>query len=126
MDKILKENFKEGWHEHEGPSSGWKSSDVAAYLEQNKHITVLSSHTALLPVPKLPNTTIYPIIFIRHPIDRIRSIYEFERKQIAETEGAIKAKELDLAGYIEWRLSRKGIERLGIFIHVGWLFTIRK
>ena len=108
LDKILKENFKEGWHEHEGPSSGWKSSDVAAYLEQNKHITVLSSHTALLPVPELPNTTIYPVIFIRHPIDRIRSIYEFERKQIAETEGAIKAKELDLAGYIEWRLSRKG------------------
>jgi hypothetical protein len=108
LDKILKENFKEGWHEHEGPSSGWKSTDVAAYLEQNKHITVLSSHTALLPVPELPNTTIYPVIFIRHPIDRIRSIYEFERKQIAETEGAIKAKELDLAGYIKWRLSRKG------------------
>jgi hypothetical protein len=108
VDKILKENFKEGWHEHEGPSSGWKSSDVAAYLEKNKHIKALSSHTALLPVPEIPNTTIYPIIFIRHPIDRIRSIYDFERKQIAETEGAIKAKELDLAEYIKWRLSRKG------------------
>jgi hypothetical protein len=108
LDKTLKENFKEGWHEHEGPSSGWKSSDVATYLQENKQIQVLSSHTALFPVPELPNTTIHPVIFVRHPIDRIRSIYEFEHKQLAETEGAIKAKELDLVGYIKWRLSRKG------------------
>lgn len=124
LDKILKENFKEGWHEYEGPSSGWKSCDVATYLEQNKYIKVLSSHTALLPVPEIPNTTIYPIIFIRHPIDRIRSIYEFERKQIAETEGAIKAKELDLVGYIKWRLSRNGDRTIRNFQCYRFSFAI--
>lgn len=108
VDKILKQHFKDGWAEHEGPGAGWKSENVGDYLVKHPAIKMLSSHTALLPVPELPNTVIYPIIFIRHPIDRIRSIYEFEHKQIAETEGAIMAKKTDLAGYINWRLDRKG------------------
>lgn len=108
LDHILKENFKEGWHEHEGPGPGWRAEDVTEYLIQHPEIVVLSSHTALLPPPELPNTTVYPVIFIRHPIDRIRSIYEFERKQTADTEGARMAKQTDMAGYIKWRLGRKG------------------
>ena len=108
LDHILKQNFKHGWHEHEGPGPGWRAEDVTSYLQQHPEIVVLSSHTALLPQPVLPDTTIYPIIFIRHPLDRIRSIYEFERKQIADTEGARMAKETDMTGYIKWRLHRKG------------------
>ncbi|NEX23237.1 sulfotransferase family 2 domain-containing protein [Thiorhodococcus mannitoliphagus] len=108
LDQILKQNFKDGWHEHEGPGPGWRSEDVTEYLRQHPEILVLSSHTALLPAAVLPDTTVYPIIFIRHPIDRIRSVYEFERKQIADTEGSRVAKEVDMAGYIKWRLSRKG------------------
>lgn len=108
LDHTLKENFGDGWHEHEGPGPGWRAEDVTEYLRQNPEIVVLSSHTALLPPPELLNATVYPVIFIRHPIDRIRSIYEFERKQIADTLGARMAKEVDLAGYIRWRLQRKG------------------
>ena len=108
LDHILKQNFKTGWYEHEGPGAGWRVEAVTEYLQQHPEIVVLSSHTALLPLPVLPNTTIYPIIFIRHPIDRIRSIYEFERKQNAETEGARVAKQTDITGYIQWRLNRKG------------------
>ena len=108
LDHILKQNFKTGWYEHEGPGAGWRVDAVTEYLQQHPEIVILSSHTALMPIPVLPNTTIYPIIFIRHPIDRIRSIYEFERKQNADTEGARVAKQTDLAGYIKWRLNRKG------------------
>lgn len=106
IDHTLKKNFKQSWREHEDSNTGWSTIDIANYLKENQDIVVLSSHTALLPLPVLPNTTIYPIIFIRHPIDRIRSVYEFEHKQIADTEGAIMAKKVDMAGYIEWRLSR--------------------
>ncbi len=108
LDLILKQNFTAGWCEHEGPGPGWRAENVTEYLMQNPEIVVLSSHTALLPTPVLPNATVHPIIFVRHPIDRIRSIYEFERKQIAETDGARMAKETDIVGYIRWRLHRKG------------------
>lgn len=108
LDQILKTNFPNGWQEREGPGIGWSAPDVAGYLKQHPHIRVLSSHTALLPPPELPDCFVYPILFIRHPIDRIRSIYEFEVKQVADTSGARKAKETDLAGYIKWRLHCKG------------------
>jgi len=108
LDSILKENFGKGWREQEGHGAGWPAADVTAYLRQHPEIVVLSSHTALLPAPALSNATTYPVIFVRHPLDRIRSIYEFERKQLADTEGARKAKETDMAGYIAWRLNRTG------------------
>ena len=108
LDHILKANFKDDWHEQEGPGTGWRVSGVEEYLQQHPEIAVLSSHTALLPVPQLSNTTIYPILFIRHPIDRVRSIYEFERRQTANTEGARLAKETDISGYIQWRMERTG------------------
>jgi len=105
IDQILKENFKGEWLEHEGSDFNWKPYDIADFLKQNKNIKALSSHTANLPLPEIDDATIYPIIFVRHPIDRIRSIYEFERKQIAFTEGSKMAKILDLKDFIQWRLS---------------------
>ncbi|MEW6133628.1 MAG: hypothetical protein AB1591_10780 [Pseudomonadota bacterium] len=108
LDQILKQNFKTGWLEQEGPNPGWRPESIAEFIQQHPEILVLSSHTALLPPPVLPGLTVYPIVFVRHPIDRIRSIYEFERKQIAETDGARMAKQTDLAGYIKWRLNRPG------------------
>lgn len=108
LDHILKENFGDGWREQEGQGFDWHVEEIEDYLRANPDVTVLSSHTALLPPPKLPNTVVYPIIFIRHPIDRVRSIYEFERRQTGDTRGAHMAKQLDLAGYVNWRLYRGG------------------
>lgn len=108
VDKILKANFGSAWREKEGAGSGWLSEQVAVYLQNNPEIQVLSSHTALMPVPVLPECEIFPIIFLRHPIDRVRSIYEFERKQQADTEGAKMAKRTDIQGFVRWRLGRNG------------------
>jgi hypothetical protein len=107
LDQSLMANFMEGWHTHEGKETGWESGDVCDYLVAHDEVLALSSHTALFPVPNIKDTTIYPIIFIRHPIDRVRSIYDFERKQTDVTEGSGMAKILDLCGFVEWRLSRK-------------------
>lgn len=106
LDQSLMANFIEGWHAHEGEATEWESGDVTDYLVAHDEIVVLSSHTALLPVPNIKDAIIYPIIFIRHPIDRVRSIYDFERKQTDMTEGSRMAKILDLCGFVEWRLSR--------------------
>jgi ankyrin repeat protein len=42
---------------------------------------------------------------MRHPIDRIASAYEFERRQGGSSFGAVLAKNTDLSGYIETRLA---------------------
>jgi hypothetical protein len=107
VDATLRENFGNGWVARERPPMGRLLSEaVGKIIEDDPEIVVLSSHTALMPPPDVPVCTIVPIVFVRHPLDRLRSIYEFERRQTEETLGATMAKRLDIAGYLGWRLER--------------------
>ncbi len=124
LNLFFKKNFEGKWHEHEGSGSGWRSEDVAELLRERLDIVVLSSHKALLPSPEIPGAKVLPVIFVRHPLDRIRSIYEFERRQVADTEGALMAKETDLSGYIRWRLHRKGDRSIRNFQSYRFAFGI--
>jgi hypothetical protein len=108
LDSALRAHFKDAWHEREGPGPGWLSDGIAAFIAAHPRIVVLSTHTGLLPVPAVPGVTVHPLIFLRHPLDRVRSIYDFESKQDAETEGARVARTTDLKGYVSWRVTRKG------------------
>ena len=102
VDKILKRNFGDRWstQEFKGPRRHNKEA-IAGFLKHNPNVDALSSHTARLPPPDVEGLTIIPIVFVRHPIDRLRSAYEFERKQNANTLGARLAKQHDLKGYLE-------------------------
>lgn len=107
VDVVLKRNFPDTWANGESARAGWPTHDVSKFLMERSDVQVLSSHTALLPVPVLPETICYPVIFLRHPIDRIRSMFDFERAQEGESEGAKQAKALDFGGYVRWRLNRE-------------------
>src|SRR5437868_7618552 len=72
------------------------------------HSAALSSHTLLLPPPEIPEAEIIPVIFIRHPLDRLKSAYLFEREQRADTVGVRLARENDFAGYLRARLEIPG------------------
>ncbi|MEM7491949.1 MAG: sulfotransferase family 2 domain-containing protein [Pseudomonadota bacterium] len=107
VDRILQNNFGEGeWAEIEGPDN--KKLDPAPLVEfirENPALKAVSSHTAVVSVPEYDDIELLPIFFVRHPIDRIRSAYDFERKQDADTPGAKRAKEGDFESYLDWRLS---------------------
>jgi hypothetical protein len=107
VDTILRRNFGTRWatREYERQTAGAMAASVRALLLDQPEIMALSSHTLPLPPPELPGVEIFPIIFIRHPLDRIKSAYTFEREQRADTEGARLAKQLDFAGYIRARLA---------------------
>jgi hypothetical protein len=106
VDATLQENFGARWVEREQtPPSGFTAGAVARIIRAEPEIIALSSHSAQLPAPIVVDCTIVPVVFVRHPLDRLRSIYEFERRQVADTPGAQKAKQLDLTGYLEWRLT---------------------
>ena len=108
LDRALRAHFKEAWHEREGAGAGWRSADIGAFISDHPEFRVLSTHTGLFPVPVVPGVTVHPLIFLRHPLDRVRSIYDFESKQVADTEGARVARNTDLKGYVAWRVLRTG------------------
>lgn len=105
-DSILKRNFGDAWAEIEGP--GRKKLDPEPLLEfirSRPDLKAVSSHTAVVTLPKVNDLEFIPMCFIRHPIDRIRSAYDFERKQVAETPGSIQAKKGSFKDYMDWRLA---------------------
>lgn len=72
----------------------------------NPQLRALSSHQARLPVPTSDQVTFHPLLLLRHPLDRVGSVYAFERRQPHDSVsiGAPVARESDLAGYVRWRL----------------------
>jgi hypothetical protein len=112
VDAILKANFANRWvtREFNGPQTAILAQ-VSDWLGQEKDAVAFSSHTATLPPPKIEDVEIYPIIFIRHPIDRIASAYYFEKKQISDNPSAILAKNTDLSGYIDAHLAHGNISQ---------------
>ncbi|MDD5274976.1 MAG: hypothetical protein PHR16_02715 [Methylovulum sp.] len=106
VDALLKANFPKQWVTKEfNGHYPVNVTQVTQWIQQEKDAMAFSSHTALLPPPSLPDIQLFPIIFIRHPIDRIASAYAFERTQGSPTFGSVLARHTTLAGYIEVNLT---------------------
>jgi hypothetical protein len=80
-----------------------------AYLKQfildNPNLKAISSHHLCNPLPKSDEFTCIPVYFVRNPIERIISVYNFERKQKKGSLGAEMASKLSLNDYIRWRMT---------------------
>ncbi len=107
VDALLKNNFPGRWVTREFNSVRHDANiaQVSQWIQQEKHAVAFSSHTAMLPPPDLEGVEFFPIVFVRHPIDRIASAYAFECKQEGDSFGAVLARNTNLAGYIDVRLS---------------------
>ena len=107
VDAILGRNFADRWvnTEFPPPNNVDHQEAIRLFIRDNPRLEAISSHTLMLPVPRIDGVAVFPILFVRHPLDRIKSAYEFERKQDATTVGALIAKEQDFAGYIRSRLA---------------------
>lgn len=109
LDAAFKENFSEEkgeWVTKEFSGQPRKNrQELNEWIIKNSQAKCFSSHTAIFPVPEIEGIKIIPIIFIRHPIDRIASAYSFEKKQGGDGFGPVLARNTTLAGYIETRLA---------------------
>lgn len=103
VDAILRQNFPGRWltREFNGQDN---HGAVADWIRGHPGAAAYSSHTAQLPLPVIDGVEIFPIVFLRHPLDRIRSAYLFEKAQVSDSHGAKLAKTTDLSGYIRARL----------------------
>jgi hypothetical protein len=110
VDVILKHNFGSAWNEIEFPKSNQESNSqlVREWIVKEQHrISAFSSHTAIFPLPILDNIVLLPIVFLRHPIIRLWSVYKFERKHRQVLNSSIKlAQEQDFAGYLNYQLDQ--------------------
>jgi hypothetical protein len=109
VDEVLKGNFGDRWANAEFPTRRRQPNVhlIEEWLVEHPQVQALSSHTALFPLPRLEALRIAPVIFVRHPLDRIHSAYEFERRQNADTPGARLAREADFAAYVRARLDKR-------------------
>ncbi len=109
LDETLKKNFpNDEWVTKEFPANHVKNRQmVKEWIVNNPQAKCFSSHTAFLHIPEIEGVNVIPVIFMRHPIDRIVSAYSFEKKQGGDTFGAVLARNTSLSGYIETRLSIK-------------------
>lgn len=75
------------------------------YLAGHSSLDALSSHWLPLPLDlrELPVRPL-PLVMLRHPIERMASVYAFERRQEVDHPGTRRAREGSLQDYVAWRL----------------------
>lgn len=110
FDSMLEATFGERWANFDKPQAAAyiTPSEMAEFIVSHPNLAAVSSHHAVLPLPEIPGVTILPALFLRHPLDRARSVYDFERRQGMEagpvSKGAEQAMKLSFADYLRWRL----------------------
>lgn len=107
LDWALKRNFQEDFCDHRDDNEmrQGKSEYLEQFLHDNPNVKAISSHH-LCDTSQVKSIRIIPLYLVRHPIERIISVYNFERQQDADTPGAIAAKEKSLIEYVNWRMQK--------------------
>ncbi len=83
------------------------AEDLVDFVSANPAVAAITSHQMKMPLPDLPGVRFVPVVFLRHPIDRILSVYRFDRRRGPVTPDATVASEHDLAGYVRVQLDRR-------------------
>jgi hypothetical protein len=105
FDWALQRNFGNGFCDHRDDDlmGRYGASYLAQYLLDNPGISAISSHH-LCDTSAIEGIDIIPVYILRHPIERILSVYNFERKQDSSSPGAIAAKKYNFKDYVQWRM----------------------
>lgn len=116
---ALRSAFAQRFREYDSafPRGRLSPAELADFVAEHPEVDAISSHQAILPPPEIPGRRTLGSILIRQPLARIRSMYEFEQRQEADTPGADKAKETNLKGYVEWRLATYPVAICNFQVH---------
>jgi hypothetical protein len=102
IDIALRQYFGNRWAEFEGDHAHdlKTSAHLREFLRHNPNIQAVSSHLAR---PPTPHSNTIPIIFLRRPLARARSVYEFTRRDPSQPFREATAG--TFSEYLEWALS---------------------
>jgi hypothetical protein len=109
VDALLRQSFPESWEqrEFEGNKAEIKLQTMQ-WFKTSDNLIAFSSHTAIYSKLMDNVRSFLPIIFVRQPLDRIESVFEFERRQGDNSFGSNLARENDLVDYI---MKRNRVDR---------------
>lgn len=97
FDRILTRNFGEGHLCFDGPFPYFSinQQELLKVIQRNPSVVAFSSHQITLPVPTALDINVLPVVFVRHPLLRVQSIYHFKRAEKDGTETSINAEQMD-------------------------------
>jgi hypothetical protein len=109
IEDILDRNFGERFCRLDGPDRNGRivTAGLLSFLLGNSHMQAVSSHQFRYPMPRVPGFLFFDLCFLRDPLDRIRSMYDYSREKPAEGDPLSElAARHTLGGFVEQVLSR--------------------
>jgi len=81
IEAILEREFPGRFAALHGPhaSSTLDRRELERFLRRNPKLTAISSHHLRYPKPAIRNTVIFDCCFLRHPLERLDSLYRYLR-----------------------------------------------
>jgi len=76
---ILEREFRDAFATVHGPEdvSVVDQTSLADFVSSHTAVQAISSHHLRYPKPVVPNTVIFDCCFLRHPLDRLQSVYSY-------------------------------------------------
>lgn len=83
IELVLRDNFGDRWRAYDKEELGASvtEEDVAALRENDPSLAALSTHQFTPPLSNAVAGGVYPLLALRSPLTRLRSVYEFDRRR---------------------------------------------
>ena len=81
MEELLYWNFRERYSRFDTEDRDYAipNAELKTFLDANPQLQAVSSHQLYDPVPLIPGYIFFDLLFLRDPLERIRSTYDFFR-----------------------------------------------
>ena len=106
FDWSLKRQFGAGFLDHRDDRAmrAGEGEHLRELLAAQPGLQVISSHHMTSELPDLPDVRFLQVFLLRHPLERLRSVYDFERRQRGQTPGSRAARSKPFKEYVAWRM----------------------
>jgi hypothetical protein len=107
FDVILSRNFGDRHVCFDGPFPYFSinQQELLKVILRNPAAVAFSSHQVALPVPTSLDVNVIPVVFVRHPLLRIHSIYRFKRAEKDGTETSRNAESMEFDAWCQHSLA---------------------
>lgn len=101
FDALLAENYGDRHLCFDGPFPFFTidQDQFARVIDRKTNVVAFSSHQTQLPVPTSLDFHVIPVVFIRHPLLRIQSIYKFKK---LTDDGTLTSKNAQEMNFEDW------------------------